>query len=438
MDRPKINAADSFCLWLTITIGCALCLTGCIDLGCIGGSGGYDEPTYNRFIYELTVGQDSSDTEGEEVFFEEHWDRYGGMSYREIFNQQRFAVSRKAQQILLNRNLYNRSGNNEDVTISDSISWAGYYHNTHRVLVTTFVNDTLDHPEDTLAVPLRPYYSSLELREALESVSPDTLLFGRANFISDRRYRVTAYRKPKISTDDRSVVYLKSTETHQIVVDSSGAVVDDFIYATDIELVHRLLDEFDSSRQVIYQSNEENLIDEIPLYLISKDGRFVALQLEDDIQVFDLQNNTSQQVPGDGTIVSFSNATDQLLLKRELDYDIADSLEREREYAALYDVYSQSITDVYSNHRMFYPQFSPDGQQVLYSDFDTIYSYDLEEETHTAVYKFRDRKREANPSTYLSPDQPPIILAVPGTEESILVIGWANIYSFSDSDDDGC
>lgn len=223
----------------------------------------------------------------------------------------------------------------------------------------------------------------LQFRNHLDS-SGTTIVVDSAEFISSNRYKIYRYTTPVLNKSEDHIAYSKNIETHEVVVDSSGKVVDDFIYYREIELCYLNLNSADSKsttlKTILVNSSEEqiNSLD------ISNDGRYLAYELSNMIHLIDIENDQTSKIQS-GSKPKFSPDSKELMFRVvQNEYHID-----ENNAMAIYDLVNKTVTNVGSDDGINLPVWSRSKNIIYYVDKDYIYQYKPTTGEHSPIFSIQ-------------------------------------------------
>lgn len=246
-------------------------------------------------------------------------------------------------------------------------------------------------------------------------VSIDTLEVRSANFISKNRYKISRIYKP--SSGQKDVFFQVSHQTREVVTDSSGAVINDFVFYQEIEQYKRV----DSSATLIANyGSVESTIDGLDFDHSNTSNIFVYSK-DDMIHLVKEDGNT--QKIAEGTLPEiFEN--DEYMLFKNKDGGVSLLELQSGKVELLSDNNSlNSLAIDEKNNLLFY----------ISKDYDLI-SYDYKAQSKTILaslktYILEREKREGagyyyslnNPKVFLDKENPEFINVISKGDYSVFI-----------------
>lgn len=188
---------------------------------------------------------------------------------------------------------------------------------------------------------------------SFKPVSIDTLEVRSANFISKNRYKISRIYKP--SSEQETVFFQVSHQTREVVTDSSGAVINDFVFYQEIEQYKRTdsnvtliasygsvestiegldFDHSNSSNVFVYSKNDtiyfvqedgntEKTAEGTLPEIFENDGYILFKNKDGGVSFFELQSKNVENLSDNNSIISLAiDENNDLLFYVNQDYDL--------------------------------------------------------------------------------------------------------------------
>ncbi len=314
-----------YCALLIFLGGCDWCM----------GGGEYGVPSTQSRIFALNLQSGGADPFLEDDVVFEKWPYHYDFRYQapSDFEERRVSANAGVTQVLVGGDKYERGWERfypSSSPLADSLDSCSFVPSTSTPLLCIVIaSGPVSNSRMAVPLTIKVARSYIGLgSEYLQAV----FLVRNARFVSAERYRIERPEQVVLSSDGKTLAALLRHETRQVVVDASGAVVNDFTYASSHRLVVLRLD----NPEVVTQLSADLLAADsgppeqpLPVTLtISNDGSYIAVEqdgvirvsaLSDSSQVSTFEGYLPQIVDGKLLTTPERGHASKLLL-----YDLAD------------------------------------------------------------------------------------------------------------------
>lgn len=214
----------------------ALLLSAC-DGFCWGGGSPDPPPVNELFAVELALGPDSATIVRQAILQHNIWQ----FNHEDTLRRGLVDVSPAGDRLIVGRTVYTFPEAQRSV-LPDSVTGCRWLHASPVLVCAVVAPDTLRHPGTGASLRVAAARTRVELRTAPGEAGA-VLWADTARFVASTRYRLALPGRPAVSWDDRSAAFVRSVQTREVVLDASGAVVNDVVYAASVDALHHGLGE---------------------------------------------------------------------------------------------------------------------------------------------------------------------------------------------------
>ncbi len=400
---------------LVVLLAASAALGASCDFGwCTSGDD--PPPVEELFMLDLAVGAEDAGTRLQRVLVLQ--DRINAPVVSQRLIDRAVHVSRDGNQVLFGNQWFQIDAP-ADETLPDSLSSCVFTHGEARLLCVVTAPDAILNASAGREQMVAAARTRLEFRASIDGPA-EVVLADTARFFEPDKYRVTTFARPVLSRDDRKIVFVRNRETHKVVLDATGAVVNDVIFAADAELVYLDLD--DPANPLLLAHALTDVARNQPWIALSPDGAHVAFEQGRAVYLTGVSATASRLVM-DGKYPQFSGTGAVLMVQSEATPYYGDLT------MTLYDVDAGTSTVVTDPDGIRYPTLQPETDRVYYVAGGAVKYYDLHRKQHAQVFTL-DRyfkQREASESLAISGGLYQLVV-LPGQPNRILAFGTLSYF----------
>lgn len=397
--------------------------TDCLDF-CFGSPD--PDPVHELIVLDITPGADSLSTQWNEVFRDREY--IDGLDLANAVENHTVSIGPDGRSMLWDGSLITFRPHT-GTTLENALTQYQFTNtgDKGRFLVSRASPDSIHHDADNF-IPVPSAVTSMELRTSINQKGM-ILASDTAHFISQNRYQINRFFYPVLSRDDRKLLYLKSVETREIVQDSTGQVVDDFLYANKLELHYASLTIPLQDDQIITTFKNVSPQEHKPHFDLSPDHQYVTYEFSGEVYLTDTSNQTTKALPA-GYRPKFSPTGRYILISRQKSLSFWD----DKATAIIFDLQDQTQLPIESQRGVNFPVWHPAKSRVLYFNNRGMNQFDMETESHTPLFKLNSYKRyrelDGNQNINVYPD----IFLPTFTSDQLYLVGSQEISFISDDD----